>query len=83
MWSEATRENALFLSTAVQLNSEQLRPIFDFLTKGLVIFENGSGPVADHTISHIARNRADSVREFLSAADIGIADIRLRSRRLR
>jgi uncharacterized protein len=78
VWSEATRENALFLSTAVQLNSEQLRPIFAFLTGGLVIFENGSGPAADYTISHIARNKADSVREFLSAADISIADIQLK-----
>jgi uncharacterized protein len=78
VWSEATRENALFLSTAVQLNSEQLRPIFDFLTKGLVIFENGSGPPADYTISHIARNKAESVRELLSAADISIADIKLK-----
>ncbi|GBR75137.1 hypothetical protein AA700_0407 [Acidiphilium acidophilum DSM 700] len=77
VWCEATRENALFLSTAVQLNSEQLRPVFAFLTNGLVIFENGSGPVPDYTISHIARNKADSVREFLSAADTGIADIRL------
>jgi AAA15 family ATPase/GTPase len=78
VWSEATRENALFLSTAVQLNSEQLRPIFAFLTGGLVIFENGSGPAADYTISHIARNKADSVREFLSAADISIPDIQLK-----
>ena len=78
VWSDATRENALFLSTAVQLNSEQLLPIFTFLTKGLVIFENGSGPPADYTISHIAQNKTDGVREFLSAADISIAEIRLK-----
>ncbi|WP_457938284.1 AAA family ATPase [Mesorhizobium sp. 10J20-29] len=29
IWSDATRDNALFLSTAVQLNSEQLRPVFN------------------------------------------------------
>ena len=81
VWSDATRENALFLSTAVQLNSEQLRPIFDFLTRGLAIFENGSGPTADYTISHIDRNKADGVREFLSAADISIADIRLKKQK--
>jgi uncharacterized protein len=83
VWSEATRDNALFLSTAVQLNSEQLRPIFAFLTGGLVIFENGSGPAPDYTISHIERNNADRVREFLSAADIGIADIRLKKQTAR
>ena len=83
VWSEATRDNALFLSTAVQLNSEQLRPIFAFLTEGLVIFENGAGPAPDYTISHIEQNNADRVREFLSTADIGIADIRLRKQTAR
>lgn len=77
VWSEATRDNALFLSTAVQLNSEQLRPIFAFLTEGLVVLENGVVPVPNYTISYIDRNKADSVREFLSAADIGITDIKL------
>lgn len=78
VWSESTRDNALFLSTAVQLNSEQLHPIFAFLTSGLVIFGNGSVPVPVYTISHIARTNGDSVREFLAAADIGIAEIRLK-----
>lgn len=78
VWSDATRDNALFLSMAVQLNSEQLLPIFRFLTQRLVVFENGSGPAADYTISHIAQNNANSVREFLSAADISITDIKLR-----
>ena len=77
-WQEATRENALFLSTAVQLNSEQLRPVFHFLTRGLVILENGSVPISDYTIAYIDRNKSDGVREFLSAADIGIADIWLK-----
>jgi uncharacterized protein len=83
VWSDATRDNALFLSTAVQLNSEQLRPIFAFLTGGLVILENGNIPAPDYTISHIERNNADSVREFLSAADIGIAEIRLKKQTAR
>lgn len=78
IWSEATRDNALFLSTAIQLNSEQLRPVFDFLARGIVVFENGSMPIPDFTISHISKNRADSVKQFLSAADISIDGIDLR-----
>ena len=35
---KATRPNSLFLSTAVQLNSEQLRPIFDWFINNLVFF---------------------------------------------
>ena len=30
IWSEATHDNALFLSTAIQLNSEQLKPVYDW-----------------------------------------------------
>src|SRR3990172_3579184 len=37
VWRDATRANALFLSTATQLNSEQLRPIFQWFQKKLVI----------------------------------------------
>jgi hypothetical protein len=29
VWQEATRSNALFLSTAIQLNNEQLKPVFN------------------------------------------------------
>jgi hypothetical protein len=29
LWQKSTRDNALFLSTAVQLNSKQLKPLFD------------------------------------------------------
>ncbi|MBP3224967.1 MAG: ATP-binding protein [Campylobacter sp.] len=32
LWKDSTRENALFLSTAVQLNSEQLKPIFNYFS---------------------------------------------------
>jgi uncharacterized protein len=81
VWREATRDNALFLSTAVQLNSEQLRPILIFLTGRLMIFENGGGPGFNDTVSHIGQNNADTVREFLSVADISIADIRLKKQK--
>ncbi len=37
VWQEATRNNALFLSTAVQLNCAQLRPIYDWFYNHLHI----------------------------------------------
>jgi AAA15 family ATPase/GTPase len=37
LWSESTRANALFISTAVNLNSEQLRPIFNWFVNKLII----------------------------------------------
>jgi AAA15 family ATPase/GTPase len=30
LWQKSTRDNSLFLSTAVQLNCEQLKPVFDW-----------------------------------------------------
>ncbi len=40
-WRDATRPNALFLSTAVQLNSEQLAPIVDWFTNFLLSYWTG------------------------------------------
>lgn len=78
VWKEATRPNALFLSTAIQLNSDSLRPVFDYIVRSLVVFQDGSGPIPDYTIGHIAREKAARVRQFLGEADISIADIALK-----
>lgn len=78
VWKEATRANALFLSTAIQLNSESLRPIFDYIAHGLVVFENGGGPAPDYTINHIASRKAQRVQNFLSSADISIDEIAIK-----
>lgn len=77
VWRDATRANALFLSTAVQLNSDQLRPVFEWITRNLVVFENGAAPTPDYTVTHIAQNNALSVKKFLSSADIGIDEIEI------
>lgn len=77
VWRDATRDNALFISTAVQLNSDQLRPVFEFLAKGIIVFENGGVLAPDFTVSHIALNQAESVKQFLSAADISIDQIEI------
>jgi hypothetical protein len=45
LWEGATRANALFLSMAVQLNSEALRPVFDWFVSRLVIF-NEQAPLS-------------------------------------
>ena len=37
LWSDATRPDALFLSTAIQLNSTQLLPVFEWFQKRLVV----------------------------------------------
>ena len=40
VWQKSTRDNALFLSTAVQLNSRQLQPVYDWFNKKLYCAES-------------------------------------------
>jgi AAA15 family ATPase/GTPase len=76
LWEGATRPNALFLSTAVQLNSESLRPVFDWFANRLVII-NEQSPLSAHVSLQMLKQEAQrkAICEFLSAADISIADI--------
>jgi hypothetical protein len=74
LWKKATRPNALFLSTAIQLNSEQLRPIYDWISS-LIVFERGGAPVPQFTIEHILKTPEHRVQALLHSADIGIAQI--------
>jgi len=81
LWEGATRSNALFLSTAVQLNSETLRPIFDWFSNRLVIF-NELTPLHPHVSVQMLKEEAHrkAICEFLRAADISIDDIEVATR---
>lgn len=76
LWESTTRPNALFLSMAVQLNSEDLRPIFDWFTHDLVIF-NERIPLSAEISIHFLKNAEGKRRicDFLTTADISISDI--------
>lgn len=76
VWEGATRDNALFLSMAVQLNSEQLRPLFDWFQQHLVII-NEVAPLAPQFSVHMLQQQTQrkAICDFLTAADISIADI--------
>ena len=76
LWEGATRPNALFLSMAVQLNSEALRSVFDWFANRLVIF-NEQSPLSPQFSVQMLKQEAQhkSICEFLRAADISIADI--------
>ena len=76
LWENSTRSNALFLSTAAQLNSEQLSPIFRWIIESIVFL--GAGADLDHgfTTALLATDEGRAtIRDFLSAADISIADV--------
>ena len=44
LWQESTRSNALFLSTAIQLNNTQLRPVFDWFKFQIKIIGGNLAP---------------------------------------
>ncbi|MCA1779719.1 MAG: ATP-binding protein [Xanthomonadaceae bacterium] len=79
LWQKSTRDNALFLSTAVQLNSEQLRPVFDWFRTTLRLANvDGWGPVFSASLCE--NSEKAQVMNFLRAADLHIDDILVESR---
>jgi AAA15 family ATPase/GTPase len=80
VWRDATRDNALFLSTAIQLNSEQLRPVFQWFDKKLVVIGMG-GSTLNRALTLQLLEQPDGKQrllQFAHAADLGIDDLSLR-----
>ncbi len=76
LWQESTRPNALFLSTAAQLNSDALGPIAQYLTKSIVYLPAGAlvDPAFSTSLLQSAEGRS-AVRDFLATADFSIAEV--------
>ena len=80
LWREATRDNALFLSTAVQLNSQQLQPVYDWFDDTLkTTTVNAWSPGFTASVCSDSKNK-EKVLAFLKAADIDIQDVRLKKK---
>ena len=83
LWETATRPNALFLSMAAQLNSEALRPVFDWFVNGLVIVNEQSQLNPQMSIQMLKQAEGRKrICDFLTAADISIADIEVVTRKV-
>lgn len=76
LWQKSTRDNALFLSTAVQLNSEQLQPVYDWF-KNTLRMANIRGWDPTFSVSLCETDKKARVMDFLHAADLNIEDILL------
>ena len=75
LWQESTRSNALFLSTAVQLNSKQLKPVFDWFADKLKITGVvGWNPSFTMKLCSDAEYK-ENILKFLKMADMDIEDI--------
>ena len=76
LWQTSTRDNALFLSIAIQLNSDQLKAAFSwFQTKIRVI--RGTVSPSFSTSCCQDFDKKSRIISFLEAADLGIRDIEL------
>ena len=76
LWKKSTRANALFISTAIQLQSEALKDIFDWILRNLRIVTSPDRLSPSFTIRQIVNDdKKDSIISFLQAADIGIKSL--------
>ena len=80
VYRDATRPNALFLSTAIQLNSAPLRPVHGWFLRSLVYADptRGVNPYRPHrgTLRHCETEEGrERVVRLLRAADVGIEDM--------
>lgn len=82
LWQDSTRQNALFLSTAVQLNCKQLQPVYDWFKKTLRMANvAGWNPTFTASLCKEAENRA-RILGFLKAADFDIQNVIVESEKM-
>lgn len=78
VWQDFTRDNALFLSTAVQLNNAQLRPAFNWITQKLIVLTPGVDLNPFLSLTLLAeKSGQEKIMRFMRAADIGIDRLEL------
>jgi len=75
-WRRSTRDNALFLSTAVQLNSETLKPVFDWFRTKLRIVKSSQRLSDSYTAKQCSSSDSKSkILNLLGNVDTGITDL--------
>ena len=78
MWREATRPNSLFLTTAAQLNAEQLSPLLHWFEHGMELIFPSELPNFTRVAACIQDNAFKKrMLDFLHAADIRVSDVRV------
>jgi AAA15 family ATPase/GTPase len=85
LWQKSTRDNALFLSTAIQLDSKQLMPVFRWFHDRLCasVSYNKLPPI--FTIKKCEQDGQirDQIVDFLKSADLGIERIQINHRKMK
>jgi uncharacterized protein len=76
LWSESTRPDALFLSTAIQLNSQQLKPVFEWFQDRLAVIVGATSLNPTLTLRMLDEaGGKERLLPFFREADLGIADV--------
>ena len=76
VWRRATRTNALYLTTAVSLNSRQLGPLHNWFKETLHVASSRGWNNA-FSMSWCRDERKREIIDFLNVADLAIADVRV------
>jgi len=80
VWQKATRPNALFLSTAIQLNSSALKPVYHWFENTLRSTGLDSLPSEFSVYACHNKKRKNKILKFMQAADFSIHDIKVEKR---
>jgi AAA15 family ATPase/GTPase len=73
VWQDATRGNALFLSTAIQLNNEQLKPVFNWFDHKLRVIGQGENISPGFSAGECEKEeKKEKILKFMNAADLSI-----------
>ncbi len=80
LWARVTRPNGSLLTTAAQLNSQQLTPIYNWFANKLKIAVNrlSWNQQSLVTTSLLEQRQQNKVLRFMQAADFSISDFNLR-----
>ena len=77
VWRRATRPQALFLSTAVALNSTQLLPLFNWFRERLIMVVGYRGVNPAYSMKYCDEHDRSDIIDFLAASDLAVDDIRI------
>ncbi|WP_071629695.1 MULTISPECIES: AAA family ATPase [Francisella] len=78
-WENSTREDSLFLTTAIKLNSEQLKPIFNWFLKLSVINRSNTKNNIFNTFFYYKESNENKSKiiDFIQNADFAITDFNI------
>ena len=81
VWRRATRARALFLSTAVMLNSEQLQPLYHWFRDCLRVIVGYREMSPRFSLQYCSESDRSDIVDFLAASDLAVTDVRIEERR--